>query len=144
MARETTRCSLPVLLLHVMARTFWHETVASNLACYIGLFPCNIKALTPKEEVHFGYNTCSIALRGIVILYSNGHVAAPLCLGRAGRGASQPQPAIEHSGCDAHVYIVSLLVFYQSCCSVGWWLWVAIIHVRVPDPGLRSPWSLGS
>ena len=28
-----------------------------------------------------------------------------VCLGRAGRGASLPQPAVEHSGCDAHACI---------------------------------------
>ena len=42
-----------------------------------------------------------------------------MCLGRAGRGASQPQPAIEQSGCDARVYIVCLHVCYSSCLPLA-------------------------
>ena len=49
-----------------------------------------------------------------------GQCGGPIvCLGRAGRGASQPQPAIEQSGCDARVYIVCLHVCYSSCLPLA-------------------------
>ena len=44
---------------------------------------------------------------GLWVCSNVGQCGSPIvCLGHADRGASQPQPAIEHSRCDAHVHIL--------------------------------------
>ena len=49
-----------------------------------------------------------------------GQCGGPLCVWAApAGGASQPRPAIEHSGCDARVYIVCLHVCHLSCLPLA-------------------------